>query len=501
MQATLIGAHYSNADANYDTPYPGKCIPVLWASNPFHVTTGVDQTGNYHRNWNLNHRVGVLTAVAAYYYFGGKNGGSKYCNQVLANFEYHSFMAKLSNAGLTNVHTIFSSAGTNPDVGLERWTKSSSLSPMGEYTYFGNPMDKIGEWINQFIAGGLTGGPIRPYGGDTGKPDLTPLIENFPPFDINTSVVRPFGYPGYLDDVNDILLHFPNLGAPGMMAEFDIIDGGHVKAPDKAASGARSSVSYVSAGVPPVMNAFYILQAFDGLNESGAHIAGIPLNDYADMLAMTAAGTEDYLYKSKIGYQGYHKGFSRRDEKNSDIYMKYVSDIWNNFTDNPAEKIEAVNNAESVPNIRDILENPLFGLVLFQYGGLSDTGKNNVAKTVMDSAPYRFKADIQKIIANAVAVEAVREFNALLAGPDIMARQILNALSVNLDGKQPANAYIPNALGIFVYGFTDFYTYKTESGRTARLAAADYVLKEAPESGYADKRAIRDAIIRGLSKI
>ena len=169
MEATLIGVHYSTADANFNTPYPNKCIPVIWAPNPFGVTTGVDQTGNYHRNWNLNHRVGVLAAVAAYYYFGGKDGGAAYCNNVLANFEYDFFMEKLSQAGLTNVRAIFGNAGTHPDVGLEWWTKSSSLSLAGEYTYFGSPMDEIGEWLRKFIMGSLTAGPVRPYGGDTHK--------------------------------------------------------------------------------------------------------------------------------------------------------------------------------------------------------------------------------------------------------------------------------------------------------------------------------------------
>ena len=283
-----------------------------------------------------------------------------------------------------------------------------------------------------------------------------------------------------------------------MMAEFDAIDGGHPNAPDTAASGARSSVGYVSEGVPPVMNALYMMQVFDGLDESGTHISGIPLDEYAGMLVMTAAGITDYLYKASVGYQGYHKGFSRRDERNNNIYMRYVTDIWNNFTDKPVSRIEAVNKAVSVLEIRGILEDPLFGLVLFQYNGLSSAAKNSVAEIVMKSVPYLFKADIQKVIAGAVEAEAVREFNALLAEPNVTAQQVLDALSVNLDGRQSANAYIPNALGIFVYGFTDFYAYNSESGRAARLVAADYILRKAPECGYAGKRAIRDAIIKGM---
>jgi hypothetical protein len=284
-----------------------------------------------------------------------------------------------------------------------------------------------------------------------------------------------------------------------MMAEFDVIDGGHVNAPDIAASGARSSVSYVSGGVPPVMNAFYMFKIFEGLHEVGTHIAGISLDEYTDMLVKTVAGIEDYLYKADAGYQGYHKGFSRRDEKNNSIYMSYMADTWNNFIDRPADRIEAVNKAASVSDIRNILEDPLFGLVLFQYNGLSSVGKDNVAEIVMKSVPYLFKTDIQNIIAEAVALEAVKEFNALLAEADVTAHQVLDALIVNLNGRQSSNAYVPNALGIFVYGFSDFYTYKSESGRAMRLAVADYVLKEAPENGYTDKRAIRDTIIRKLN--
>ena len=516
MEATLIGAHYASADANFK--YNGVGLspaPVLWAyrTDLPAATTGVDQTGNYDREWNLNHRIGVLTAVAAYYYFGGADGGSAYCNNVLSTFDYDAFRQELLDAGLTNVYAIFGNAGNAASgslaqINLQTRTRSSSVYT-GGYKYYGYSMDEMGQWLNQFITVSLTGGPIRPYGADTVKPSLAPLVQSYPPYNASTSIYRPFGYPGFLDDVGDALLNFPNLGAPGMQAEFDTSDGGDPNngGPDKAASGARSSVGYVSEGLPAVVNAFYMLFSFDGLNSDGTAVAGIPIADYSDMVVQTVAGMEDFLYKADIGYQGYHKGFFRPNETRPTApgLIMYTIDVWDNVIDRPVAKIDAVNNAGSVAQMKAALEDPLLGLVLFQYDGLSAAGRNAVAQTmyglVAGGAKYVFKADIQAALAGAVAVEAVKEFNALIKTSGVTKEQVLAALNVNLGPKanMTAASYVPNALGIFVYGFSDVYTYQTAAGQSTRLRVSQYLIDNAPAGGYADKRAIRDEIIAALA--
>ena len=534
MEATLVGAHYATADANYnlkDLGYEADRIPVLFRDNPFNATTGVDQTGNYERGWNINHRVGVLTAIAAYYYFGGsapagegsrfKTVGSEYCNTVLAEFDYDVFMTRLLDAGFTNIHTIFSSAGkyddslsvgpyNYPQIALEPHTRSSSLSNDGEYMYYENSMDNISAWLLEFITASLGGGPIRPYGGDYNKPNLTPMVSNYPPYSENQSIFRPYGYPGFiLDDkdynafggsealgVNavDTLLNYPNLGAPGMYMEFDTADGSDPAAPDKDASGARTSVSYVSEGMPYLVDSFYMLQVFDGPDPEG-NVAGIPADDYADLLAQTVAGMDDFLYKSSVRYQGYHKGFFRRNERASGSNILRQVDIWKNIVDNPADKVSAVNAAANISEMRDAIEDRFFGLVLFQYNGLSDAGRNAVADALLalvQTKPkfFTMKSDIQITLSRTVAVEAIKDFNKLTT-----TQEILIALTVDLSPR--ASQYTPNALGIFVYGFTD----KPNTGESGekKLMVCQYILESMGE-GYADKRTLRDTIIRGMAE-
>ena len=73
----------------------------------------------------MNHRIGILTAVAVYYYFGpaAESEGltrTAYANRILATFVYNDFMAALKQAGLTNIHTIFGNTGgaTQPNPAL-----------------------------------------------------------------------------------------------------------------------------------------------------------------------------------------------------------------------------------------------------------------------------------------------------------------------------------------------------------------------------------------------
>lgn len=533
MEATLVGAHYATADTNYNLKslgYDEDRIPVLFTDNPFSATTGVDQTGNYERGWNINHRVGVLTAIAAYYYFGGaapasegskfKTAGSEYCNTVLAEFDYDVFMARLKDAGFTNIHTIFSSAGkyddslpigpyNYPQIALQPHTRSSSLSEDGEYMYYGNSMDNISAWLLEFITASLGSGPVRPYGGDNAKPNLTPMVSNYPPYNQNQSIFRPYGYPGFiLDDkdydtyggsaalgVNavDTLLNFPNLGAPGMYMEFDTNDGSDPAAPDKEASGARTSVGYVSEGMPYLVDSFYMLQIFDG-PDAGGNVAGIPADEYGDLLAQTVAGMDDFLYKNNVRYQGYHKGFYRRNEHASGNNILWQVDAWKNIVDNPANKVTAVNTAVSTSAMREAIEDPFFGLVLFQYNGLSDAGKNAVMAALLTQVHkkpkyFTMKSDTQTALADAVAVEAVKDLNKLTT-----AQEILTALTVDLSPR--TSKYTPNALGIFVYGFTN----KPNTGESGakKLLVCQYVLDNIGD-GYADKRTLRDTIIRGLA--
>ena len=531
MEATLIGAHYATADANYNLKslgYEEDRIPVLFRDNPFNGTTGVDQTANYERGWNINHRVGILTAISTYYYFGGrkpadkdsrfKTTGAEYCNTVLAEFVYDVFMTRLIDAGFTNIYTVFSSAGryddslpigpyNYPQIALEPHTRSSSLSKAGEFMYYGNPMDNISVWLLEFITTSLGGGPIRPYGGNKAKPNLTPKVADYPPYIQKQSIFRPYGYPGFiLDDKDydtyggsaalgvdavDTLINFPNLGAPGMYMEFDTGDGSDPEAPDKEAGGARTAVGYVSHGMPQLVDSFYLLKVLDGSDEGG-NFAGIPADQYADLLAKTVAGMDDFLYKCKVRYQGYHKGFYRRNESSGGNTILWQVDTWKNIVDNPAEKVNAVSAAADQIAMRQAVEDPLFGLILFQYNGLSDEGKNAVADALLEQkklSGFVTKSEIQTALNKAVAVEAVRDFNKLTS-----AEEILTALTVDLSPR--GCKYTPNALGIFVYGFTD-KTNTGEDGMKKRSACQD--LLDNKGTGYADRHTIRDTIIKSLS--
>ena len=522
MEATLIGAHYATADANYTTAGGGvgQIPKAPWFTQGFDCTTGVDQTFNYHREWSVGHRAGILTAISAYYYFGGSsNDGSKNCNDILANFEYDSFMQKLLDAGFANVHTVFGNAGNEVEgsqypfkipSNLQVRTRSSANSNAGEYMYFGNSMDQIGQWIAEYINTGLGGGLIRPYGGDNAKPNLSPLVQ-IGSNDKN-SIMRPFGYPGYIDDVDDNLLNFPNLGAPGMQMLFDTSDAGYDAnvndyGPDAEAHGARSSLSYAMGSITNIQMGFFFIQAFDSLSEDGTTVAGIPAAEYADLLVQGIAGLDDFFYKAQVGYHDYHKGFYRGYTTRSVTQSnRYQDDIWKNVTDNKTEMINAVNTANSKAEVRYLIENPLFGLILFQYNGLSEAGKDNVADTILNNRGFTTKKAIQDTIADAVAIEAVREFNELIAKTNVTAEEVLDMLSVELrdisgGGYTPGTEVKYNALGIFVYGFTDFYVYKSDQGKAVRALVSQYLIDNAPQGGYQDRRAIRNAIKAGLDSL
>ena len=523
MEATLIGAHYATADANYTTQGGGvgQLVKAPWFTQDFDCTTGVDQTFNYHREWSIGHRAGILTAISAYYYFGGSlNGGADKCNEILAGFDYNVFMQRLLDAGFSNIYTVFGNAGNETEgseypakiaSNLQVRTRSSSKSDAGEYTYFGYTMDQIGKWITEYIETGLGGGPIRPYGGDNAKPDLTPNVQLGT--NANNSIMRPFGYPGYIDDVNDNLLNFPNLGAPGMQMLFDTSDAGYDAnpndyGPDAEARGARSSLGYASGSIANIQMGFFFIQAFDGVSEDGLTIAGIPINEYADYLAQGIAGLDDFFYKASVGYHDYHKGFYRGlTTRSVTLNDRYQDDIWKNATDNKTEMLNEIKTAGSAAEVRGYIENPLFGLILFQYNALSDAGKTNVANAVYNAAAtIASKKDLQQIIADAVAAQAVGEFNDIIAKPGVTADEVLDMLSVELrdaagGGYTPGGEPLYNALGIFVYGFTDFYTYKSEQGQALRLSVSQYLIDNAPANGFNDRRAIRDAIVDGLNYV
>ena len=524
MEATLIGAHYVSADANFSAVSGGvgQRPKAPWFTHGFDCTTGVDQTFNYHRNWSIGHRAGILTTISSYYYFGGAlNGGSKNCNDILARFDYDVFMQRLLDAGFTNIHTVFGHAGNETEGSphpfkipgnLQVRTRSSSKSNAGEYMYFGNTMDQIGEWIADYIKVGSGGGFVRPYGGDDAKPDLAPLVVKGT--NNKNSIMRPFGYPGFIDDTADNLLNFPNLGAPGMQMLFNTSDSGYDTSPsdfgpDTNARGVRSSLGYAAGSISNIQMGFFFIQAFDGPNAEGTHIAGIPVNEYADLLVQTITGLDDFFYKAEVGHHDFHKGYYRGLSFRGTVSIadRYQEDIWKNVTDNKVDKINTLKTAASVTKVRAIIEDPLFGLIIFQYNGLSEIGKNNVARALLQAAEsFITKKNIQNAIANAVAIEAVREFNELIVKPGVKAEEVLRKLSVELRDT-PAGGYTPssearyNALGIFVYGFTDFYAYKSKEGQEIRLRVSKYLIDNAPKGGYADRRAIRDAIVKGLTVI
>ncbi|MBO9609853.1 MAG: DNRLRE domain-containing protein [Paenibacillaceae bacterium] len=358
MQAALVSAHWGYDDDN-------------------DFDTGLDQLGNFGKDFNPSMRNGGLgPGIAAIYYIGAAES-----NAFLLNFNYDAFMAELLAAGFTNIINTFSATGKAE---LEANTHNT-----GSFTYKGYTTAELHKWVQHLMTYTFAL-PVAPEGGEgTTK--------------------------GYLvSGVADL----PNVGLIGMEREFDSGD----------ANGDRSSLVYASRGWANATRNLYTVQAFGGLDL-------LPPGEKLDLVQRMDIGTTDILYKAAHGYFDYQKGEGHGviyyDDDN--LIFRLTKELWQNVVDNPAAAVQAVNDAANTTAMTAALASADLGLILSGYNDLTPSARLNVAQAVADNKPaggYATKAAVQDALYQAVTPEGLQAINAATDVPAMLAALESQALGL-----------------------------------------------------------------------
>lgn len=246
MKAALVASAFTTSDSN----------PHIAAGTQQYA---LDGDANLHRSWNPNFREGMIGGVlVGMSYFGGAAAAT----EILDNYNHASFVSELSSAGLTNIHQTFNWKAANPSSNAPSGTKIQNA--VRNYRLFGSPLSShmaiyqslSTDTYGKNVIAGLNGG-------------------------------AGIGGAGRILSGADTL---PNPGAPGMLKEFDSVDGG----------GPRSSAHYAYDGLRPHQT-----------NQLALIVGG--LWPAADPVATAAVarmetGNTDFWYKIEKGYSNYSAG-------------------------------------------------------------------------------------------------------------------------------------------------------------------------------------------------
>lgn len=295
-----------------------RCLAIAgnWAYNDQNnYTTGFDLCGNFGKGWNPNYRNTYLSIVlSASMYFGAEE-----LDKIFVEFDYDTYIAKLTELGFTNI--------------LATWTVAGKdlMENGGECTLIGIvglTGQKVGE------SGGTGVGVKVPfkYNG-MGAGDLHGLFKNLLDFTYPYKVVSEWNDPGteahaYILD-NKIS---PFQGQMGMMKEF--------------ASGTRSKCGYCYDSFMILNTVYANMKLFGGWNSSTAEMREYDNRQYV--------GNEDLIYKYRAGYHG-HASYANsvnigEEYEYSTVSRggKYVKDIWRNFHLMLNEQVEVMKDPNAV---------------------------------------------------------------------------------------------------------------------------------------------------------
>lgn len=255
MQSCLIASHWGHDDGN-------------------NFNSGLNQLGNWNKNWNPNHiEGGVGMGLAAAHYLGGAAAA----NNFLVNFNYDNFVASLTSAGLTGIKANFNATGKTA---LEAATKNT-------FEFNGHSLSDPFSWLEHRAS----------------------IMYN--------KIVSPTGGGGF-GTIACCSGGLPNVGQLGMAQEFDSID----------ADGPRSSLEYAALGW---QNSLFNLFALKHFGQWGSG------PDRNAVEALYRIGSTDLIYKAEHGYNGYSKGAYTGIKYENDIHevmgYYYVKELWLNALD------------------------------------------------------------------------------------------------------------------------------------------------------------------------
>jgi hypothetical protein len=249
MKATLIASAFTTGDNN----------PYIKSGGQQYA---LDGDSNLHRDWNPNYREGMIGGVlVGMAYLGGPDAADSF----LGNYNHSQFLSQLSANNLPNIHETFNWKAANPSSNAP--SGSTIENAVRTYRYYGNALSNhpriyqslLNDTYGAHVNAGLNGGAGINGAGKIASGAAT----------------------------------LPNPGAPGMLKEFDSVDG----------NGPRSSLHYAYDGYRPhLTNQLSLIVA--GLWAKGSAIA----NDAAVRMNI---GNTDLWYKAERGYIGYAKGKSQ----------------------------------------------------------------------------------------------------------------------------------------------------------------------------------------------
>jgi hypothetical protein len=249
MLASLVGSAFTTSDNN----------PFVLAGQPEQT---LDGDGNLGRGWNPNYREGMggSILVAASYF------GVPTAQQLLRTYQHEAFVHRLDVLGLDNAHRTFTWKASHPDSAAP--TGAQIESAVHDWSLWGVGLDEPMR-IEADLALHTYGATVE-CGLNGGEGILTP----------------DGIYAGVIDSGCDGL---PNLGAPGMLLEFDSVD----------ANGPRSSAVYAYGGYKPNQITQSVMIA------SGLWQATPDVDEIIDRMLV---GIEDLWYKLAHGYREYSRG-------------------------------------------------------------------------------------------------------------------------------------------------------------------------------------------------
>jgi hypothetical protein len=273
MRASMVAGAFTTSDNN----------PYVLARDRERT---LDADFNVGRGWNPNYREGMggSVLVAAAYL------GVERAKEFLQHYEHDSFAAHLCEIGLDNSCATFNWKRDNP--ASEAPTGEQIESVVHDWSLWGVPLDDI-----MGLARDLA---FRTYGATVGCG-----------LNDGQGVPAPNAPDGVAGVIHTGCEGLPNVGQPGMLWEFDSVDGG----------GPRSATYYAFGGLKPNLFVQGALIA-NGLWRPGE------LSD--EIASLIAVGAEDLWYKLEHGYRNYSIGAYRGTQTINDpgYAFGYIRSLW-----------------------------------------------------------------------------------------------------------------------------------------------------------------------------
>lgn len=273
MRASLVAGAFTTSD---DNPYvvAGERERTL------------DADFNVGRGWNPNYREGMggSVLVAAAYF------GVDHASELLQAYDHDAFAAHLCDVGLDNSCATFNWKRDHPT--SEAPTGEQIESAVRDWSLWGVPLDDV-----MGLARDLA---FRTYGATVACG-----------LDDGRGIPAPNAPEGVAGVIHSGCEGLPNVGQPGMLWEFDSVDGG----------GPRSATYYAFGGLKPSLFVQGALIA-NGLWEAG------PLSD--EIASLIAVGAGDLWYKLERGYRNYSIGAYRGIQTIADpgYAFGYIRSLW-----------------------------------------------------------------------------------------------------------------------------------------------------------------------------